>query len=111
MSVRTASCERVRRSPACRLLVVMGQLARSNGPTTIAMIDLMKRALILACLVACSSSHSLPVYLDFPNTDSCANGRTLCGSGCADLLNHPDDCGACGHACSSDQVCVAGQCT
>src|SRR4051812_39118009 len=44
----------------------------------------------------------------------CPAPRALCGAGgdaiCADLDHDPANCGACGSACPSGQVCTAGTC-
>ena len=64
-------------------------------------------------VAACSSANSskLPVYVDFPATNSCAVGRTMCGAGCADTFSHPQNCGVCSNACPDNQACVGGHCT
>ena len=98
------------------------RLARSPGflPSAV--------CLALSLFAGCKCAvQRLPTYIDFPDTDSCAVGRTLCGDcsscdptandnsciscGCYDLTSHPDNCGACGTMCLSGQVCVGGQCT
>ena len=68
--------------------------------------------LVLGCIASCSSSSTpnLPIYTDFSD-GTCANGRIKCGDGCVDPFNHPLNCGTCGNACASGQVCVGGQCT
>jgi hypothetical protein len=42
---------------------------------------------------------------------TCAISTTSCGGECIDSQNDPDNCGGCGNACSSSEVCIAGQCT
>jgi hypothetical protein len=41
---------------------------------------------------------------------SCAGSSTMCGSTCADTTTDNANCGACGTACSSGEVCTAGKC-
>jgi hypothetical protein len=40
----------------------------------------------------------------------CAPGATMCGDECARLDSNSAHCGACGHACSADEVCIDGAC-
>ena len=42
-------------------------------------------------------------------TDQATCDKTLCGSDCVDLNTSCDHCGACGNACSPDEVCCNGQ--
>ncbi len=35
---------------------------------------------------------------------------TMCGNACVDTSNDPDNCGSCGTACTSTQVCSQGKC-
>jgi hypothetical protein len=41
----------------------------------------------------------------------CPRVQAQCGEVCADLQSSPSNCGACGVACATGQVCVAGACT
>ncbi len=41
---------------------------------------------------------------------TCTTGQTLCGAGCVDLQTSATNCGACGNACGTGQVCTAGRC-
>ena len=43
-------------------------------------------------------------------TPICAKGYTLCKSKCVNLLTDSTNCGACGKACMTGQVCSAGKC-
>jgi len=53
---------------------------------------------------------------DNPKTDaggdatSCVASSTLCGGSCVDTQNDNANCGACGTACASGQVCSQGKC-
>jgi hypothetical protein len=42
----------------------------------------------------------------------CSAGSTACGTGadCVDLNKDESNCGSCGHQCSSNALCVSGQC-
>lgn len=40
----------------------------------------------------------------------CAAGRTCCGGSCVDATKDPNNCGACGNACSPIQFCAASTC-
>ena len=42
--------------------------------------------------------------------DGCGGGETCCASGCADLDEDAENCGACGVACPSGQECRSGSC-
>ncbi|MFO0631177.1 MAG: hypothetical protein U0325_36900 [Polyangiales bacterium] len=54
----------------------------------------------LGALLSCSSD----------TTPSCPAPRSACGPTCVDLTLDPANCGTCGHACGSREVCVAGRC-
>jgi hypothetical protein len=41
---------------------------------------------------------------------SCTTGQTLCGTTCVDLQTSATNCGTCGTACGTGQVCTAGRC-
>jgi hypothetical protein len=41
---------------------------------------------------------------------ACPNNQTLCDGSCVDTNTSTDNCGKCGNACSSDQVCSGGTC-
>ncbi len=41
---------------------------------------------------------------------SCPTGQTLCGTTCVDTQTSATNCGACGTACGTGQVCTAGRC-
>jgi len=43
-------------------------------------------------------------------TNACGNGSTLCGGTCVSTQNDNANCGACGTACTSGQVCSQGKC-
>jgi len=48
-----------------------------------------------------------------PRTDGggCALGQTLCSFVCVNLDEHPLNCGSCGNACPTGQVCSSGECS
>lgn len=41
---------------------------------------------------------------------ACPTGQALCGGSCVDIMGSASNCGGCGTACGSDQVCSAGSC-
>jgi len=41
---------------------------------------------------------------------ACQPGYQLCGAECVRIGNDPQNCGACGNACSAGQICAAGAC-
>jgi hypothetical protein len=41
---------------------------------------------------------------------ACAAGYTQCTSGCVNTMSDPHNCGGCGIACTSSQVCTNGAC-
>src|SRR5580658_7557716 len=43
-------------------------------------------------------------------SSSCPTGSTMCGSVCVHTMTDSANCGACGKACPSGQVCSAGNC-
>src|SRR5262249_40281173 len=67
---------------------------------------------------ACSNDSSVVSLDTDAGTDSsvgdtavgCPTGTTMCGSSCVETKVDPSNCGACGTACTSDQVCSAGTC-
>ncbi len=40
----------------------------------------------------------------------CADGCVTCGGSCTDLATDAANCGACGEACQTGQVCISGAC-
>ena len=44
-----------------------------------------------------------------PPTTGCGS-QTQCGSTCVDTTSDPNNCGACGVACSASETCTNGQC-
>ena len=42
---------------------------------------------------------------------TCKNGKTRCGNACVDTDTNPNNCGACGRACATDETCTNGTCT
>jgi hypothetical protein len=63
---------------------------------------------------ACPSKHCGPdgqCAADC-STTGCSNGETCCNSTyCANLAKDPQNCGACGTACSGKQFCTSSACT
>ena len=64
------------------------------------------------------------VVCDTETSDRCANSRCMCHDqpecsggmkccedGCKDVMNDPNNCGACKLSCGVDQQCVGGRCT
>jgi hypothetical protein len=51
-----------------------------------------------------------PVCMGGTCVRQCGPGFVWCGTRCASLANDSDDCGACGRACASSEVCVSGAC-
>src|SRR5262245_39532024 len=41
---------------------------------------------------------------------NCPAGQRGCAGACIDVLANPTNCGACGKACSADQICDQGAC-
>lgn len=55
------------------------------------------------CAVSTCGLHCAPGY---GNCNS-----NVCGDGCESSLGEdPKNCGACGHACTADQICIEGKC-
>ena len=42
--------------------------------------------------------------------EECSEGQTDCGAGCIDTMASAANCGACGVACATDEVCFMGEC-
>ena len=40
----------------------------------------------------------------------CNSGYTACNASCVNLNDDKDNCGACGHACRLDEICMSGLC-
>jgi len=74
--------------------------------------------LVAAALVGCSdgTSAEVPPAADsgadatFEAAPPCPAGQELCGSVCATIASDPKNCGACGKACGTGEVCAAGTC-
>lgn len=74
----------------------------------------------VAVLVAVPGCSSESPVVDVPDTGidagndgtvvACAAPAIVCGASCVDVKYDPGNCGACGKACTSDQVCSAGAC-
>ncbi|MBI5532129.1 MAG: hypothetical protein HY898_05420 [Deltaproteobacteria bacterium] len=47
---------------------------------------------------------------DTPGDADCGLGQTDCGGSCVSLASDPANCGACGHACASTDICSGGTC-
>ncbi len=45
-----------------------------------------------------------------PPECACNLGQSCCDATCVDVAVEPTDCGACGNACATDEVCSAGTC-
>ena len=63
----------------------------------------------IAVLVAIVGLASLTTGCGDGVVASCA--RVACASECVDVLTDPRNCGACGIACPSDNVCSLGRCS
>ena len=50
------------------------------------------------------------MFPDDAAVGGCGLGQTRCAGKCVDLLADTRHCGACGHACGSEQFCIAGEC-
>lgn len=59
-----------------------------------------------AVLAACATGTAAPVDAG----PTCGVGSQLCGDTCATLDRDPANCGACGKACNTGEVCSAGKC-
>lgn len=64
-------------------------------------------------LVMCEREHRCVASSDYTVArcvGTCSEGLTNCVTSCADLANNSLHCGACGHACAADNMCVGGVC-
>lgn len=43
--------------------------------------------------------------------EACEEGEDCCGFECISVMDDPDNCGACGNTCATDESCVDGACT
>src|SRR4051812_18605302 len=60
--------------------------------------------LLIAALGGCGGDDSNP-------EQTCLGTSTMCGDTCANLVSDNDNCGACGNACGTGEVCDNSQCT
>ena len=60
--------------------------------------------------VGCATSESTGGGPPSSEGGNGCNGGTLCGSTCTNLATDPANCGGCGLACLSGQLCSAGTC-
>ena len=60
--------------------------------------------------------HQGPICAQSSCAIGCTDGHAncnddICGDGCeTNLANDPKNCGACGHACKAEEVCIDGEC-
>jgi hypothetical protein len=72
--------------------------------------------LVVALAPGCSDTDGrFTLQSDAATTDIggglvCADPLSPCRSMCLDLSSDPANCGTCGFACASDQMCVSGRC-
>jgi hypothetical protein len=55
---------------------------------------------------AVNTSTPITEFIDSP----CSHGEKLCGSSCVDLFSNKNNCGVCGRACGSQEICVNARC-
>ena len=76
-------------------------------------------ALIISGATACDEAGQPAVTPDAAPLDGaaadtvppCPAGKSRCGSKCIDLTSDNKNCGKCGGACTTGQVCSQGKCT
>src|SRR5262245_9047972 len=70
--------------------------------------------LVFVLAAACAATQEIPDDSGTtPGPDSmvgCASGTMKCGEVCAVTKRDPENCGSCGKACKSGEVCVQGAC-
>jgi len=68
-----------------------------------------------SCGNACASGQTMRVRL-LPGRrrggggGGCSNGQTSCNGRCVDTNSDTSNCGSCGNACASRQMCLLGMC-
>ena len=68
-------------------------------------------ALLVFLACACGKSKNEPqVALTTSNGVACLGGSVACGASCVELASSAQNCGACGSACASGDICDRGRC-
>jgi hypothetical protein len=62
----------------------------------------------LACPVP--AAHGTAACVDGQCQLDCEGGFVTCPAACVDINNDPENCGSCGHACTSTQACISSNC-
>ena len=83
-----------------------GMMLSARTPTWLALTAIVSLCWILSP-AACGGDDDSNAA---STNEVCIKGWTKCGDMCFDLSAHPDNCGACGSACSISEVCSRGTC-
>ena len=62
----------------------------------------------IACPVP--AAHGAAACVDDQCELDCESGYVQCPGACVDLNSDPDNCGTCGHECTSPQACISSNC-
>ena len=68
-------------------------------------------ALAFVAFAVASGCATATIPIETEAGPTCGTGSTVCGTSCAALDRDPQNCGACGTACKTDEVCSSGKCS